>query len=286
MLIIPAIDLKKSDVVRLYKGRFDKISFYDIEFEKIMKDYIKSGVKRIHIVFLFGAKTGKIGEEEEEKVKKIIEIKELTNMKELEIQIGGGIRRKEQIEKFFELGVNYLVIGTAFLIPFALTEGYSIQDIKFFYQRTGKKFILEKEVPEFELIEYLKQEIKDKIIVSIDYIDNEIALSGWEVTIPIKPSYAIKKFLEKGFKRFIITSIESDGTLGGIDIKNISTILKEIENHRENIKDIIVAGGVSKEEDIILLNSLKYKPTGVIIGKALYQKKIDLKNVIEKYQES
>lgn len=91
MLIIPAIDLKKGEVVRLYKGRFDKISYYDVEVEKIFREYLKSGVKRIHIVLLYGAKTGEIGKEEEEKIRKIIEIKEVNNRKDC------GFRRR--IEK-------------------------------------------------------------------------------------------------------------------------------------------------------------------------------------------
>lgn len=285
MLIIPAIDLKKSDVVRLYKGRFDKISYYDIEVEKIVRDYLKTDVKRIHIVLLYGAKMGRIENQEEEKIEKIIEIKKLNNRDDCEIQIGGGIRTKEQIYKFLNSGVNYVIIGTAFLIPIALNEGYSIQDIKFYYQRSGKNFEIEREVPQLELIDWLPSEIKEKIIISVDYVNDEVALSGWEVTLPLKPSYVIKKFVEKGFKRFIITSIESDGTLEGVDIKNIEKILKEISKFRDKINEIIVAGGVSKEEDIILLNSLQYKPTGIIIGKAIYQKKLDLKYVIEKYQK-
>ncbi len=284
MIIIPAIDLKKKEVIRLYKGRFDKVSHYDIEIEKLVREYLKANAKRIHIVLLYGAKTGIIEKEEEEQVKKIIEIKKLNEREDCEIQLGGGIRTEEQIKKFLSIGVNYIIIGTAFLIPFALNEGYSIHDIKFFYQRSGKQFVIEKEVPDFELIERLSQEVKNKIIISIDYMNDEIALSGWEVTLPLKPSYTIKKFLEMGFERFIITSIESDGTLEGVDIKNIEKIMNEIGNLKE-IKEIIVAGGISKEEDLILLNSLKFPPTGVIIGKAIYQKKLDLKNVIEKYQK-
>lgn len=284
MLIIPAIDLKKGEIVRLYKGRFDKISYYDVEVGKVVKDYLNAGAKRLHIVLLYGAKTGQIQKEEEERIKRIIEIRN-ENKIDCEIQIGGGIRSKKQINRFFELGINYIIIGTAFLIPFALSEGYSLQDIKFFYQRSGKNFELEKEVPEFELIDWLEPSLKEKIIISVDYLKDEVSLSGWEVTIPFKPSYVIKKFVEKGFKRFLITSIESDGTLEGVDIKNVSRILKEISGLKEDIKEVIVAGGISKEDDIELLNSLFYKPTGVIIGKALYQKKIDLKNVIEKYQE-
>ncbi|MGC8976247.1 MAG: HisA/HisF-related TIM barrel protein [Candidatus Ratteibacteria bacterium] len=285
MLIIPAIDLKKSEVIRLYKGRFDKITYYDVEVEKLIRDYLKIGVKRIHIVLLFGAKTGHIEKVEEEKIKSIIEIKKLNNREDCEIQVGGGIRTKEQILKFLNMGVNYVIMGTSLLIPIALNENYTIQDIKYFYQRCGKKFEPEKEIPQIELIDWLEPEIKEKIIVSIDYTQNEIALSGWEVTLPLKPSYIIKKFVEKGFKRFIITDIESDGTLQGINIKNIEKILQEISVLGETVKEIIVAGGISKEDDIILLDSLKYKPAGIIIGKAIYQKKLDLKNVIEKFQK-
>jgi phosphoribosylformimino-5-aminoimidazole carboxamide ribotide isomerase len=284
MMIIPAIDLKKREVIRLYKGRFDKVSYYDIEVEKLVRDYLKIDIKRIHIVLLYGAKTGKIKKEEEETIKNIIEIKRLNEREDCEIQVGGGIRTKKQIDEFLSIGVNYIVMGTALLIPLALNEGYSIQDIKFFYQRSGKKFIIEREVPDFELIDWIEPDMKDKIIISIDYINDEVALSGWEVSIPLKPSYVIKKFSNMGFKRFIITSVESDGTLEGIDVKNVDRILREVGNLKD-IKEIIVAGGISKENDLILLSSLQFPPTGVIIGKAIYQKKLDLKNVVEKYQK-
>ncbi|MCM8772885.1 MAG: HisA/HisF-related TIM barrel protein [Candidatus Omnitrophica bacterium] len=284
MLIIPAIDLKKGDIVRLYKGRFDKVSYYDVEIEKLVKEYLKAGAKRLHIVLLYGAKKGEIGKEELEKIRKILEIRKINNREDCEIQLGGGIREKTQIDSFFNLGINYLIIGTAFLIPLALSEGYSLQDIKFFYQRSGKNFDFEKEVPNFELMEWLDSSVKEKIIISVDYYKDEVALSGWEVTIPLKPSFVIKKFLERGFKRFLITSIESDGTLEGIDLNNLNRIMKEIYDCKEKIKEIIVAGGISKEEDLILLNSLKHKPTGVVIGKALYQKKLNLEDVIKKYQ--
>ncbi|MCM8832921.1 MAG: HisA/HisF-related TIM barrel protein [Candidatus Omnitrophica bacterium] len=285
MLIIPAIDLKKGEIVRLYKGRFDKISYYDYEIENLVKSYLKYGVKRIHIVFLYGAKTGELEKEEINKIENIIKIKKISNRDDCEIQVGGGIRRKHQIEKFLNLGINYVIIGTAFLIPLALSEGYTLQDIKFFYQKSGKNLDMEKEFPEPELIDWIEPEIKEKIIISVDYFRDEIALSGWEVSLPLKPSYVIKKFIEKGFKRFLITSIESDGTLEGIDFKNIYRIMKEIYQYKNDIKEIIIAGGISSENDINLLSSLQYKPTGIIIGKALYHKKIDLKNVIEKYQK-
>ncbi|MGB9678111.1 MAG: HisA/HisF-related TIM barrel protein, partial [Candidatus Ratteibacteria bacterium] len=234
MLIIPAIDLKKGEIVRLYKGRFDKISYYDVKIENVVKEYLRAGAKRIHIVFLYGAKTGEIGEEEIDRIKNIIEIKKINNRSDCEIQVGGGIRKKKQIEKFLNLGVNYIIIGTVFLIPLVLSEGYSIQDIRFFYQKCGKNLDVEKEIPEFELIDWLEPEIKEKIIISVDYVGDETALSGWEVTLPLKPCYVIKRFIEKGFKRFLITSIESDGTLEGIDFKNISRIMKEISRFKEN----------------------------------------------------
>lgn len=284
MLIIPAIDLKKGEIVRLYKGRFDKISYYDIEFDKLVRDYFKAGIKRLHVVLLYAAKTGEITKEEEERIKRILEIREINEIKDCEIQVGGGIRKKSQIEKFFSIGVNYVILGTAIIIPFALNEGYTLQDIRFFYQRSGKKFEIEKELPEIELIDWIEDEIKERIIVSIDFTKDEIALSGWEVTIPIRPDYVIKKLIEKGFKRFLLTNIEVDGTLIGIDIKSLNQIFKNLEFSKSQIKEIIIAGGISKEEDILLLDSLPFRPTGVIIGKALYHKKIDLKNVLQKYQ--
>jgi len=282
MLIIPAIDLKRDEIVRLYKGDFDKVTKYDIDAQEIASTYLTAGVKRLHIVFLWGAYTGKLTEEEKI-LRRIIKTRDIYDGN-CKIQVGGGIRRYEQIQSFIGQGIDFIIIGTSLLIPLVLEEGFSKSDLKLFYQQGGKKFNEETEIPEFDLISKIEGGLRDKIIVAVDYKKDETALSGWEVTIPITPYYVIKKLLEKGYKKFLITNVDKDGTLEGIDIDSIKNILDKIHSNINKPEEITVAGGITTESDIESLQKLRHKPDGIIIGKALYNRKLDIRTIIKKFQ--
>jgi len=283
MLIIPAIDIKRNEVVRLYKGNFHRVSHYNVKPDEVARRFLTSGVKRLHIVFLWGAHTGKLSEENDV-LAQIIKTRDIYD-NTCKIQVGGGLRRYARIKQTIEKGADYIIMGTSILIPIAMEEGFTKNDIKLFYQQSGKIFDEEKEIPEVDLIERIEDELKEKVIVAVDYRKDEIALSGWEVTIPLTPHYVIKKFLKKGFKRFIITNVERDGTLNGIDISSIESILKKIYTFSERPDEIIVSGGITTEADIEALQQMKYRPDGVIIGKALYQDKMNIRTLVKKFQE-
>ncbi len=283
MLIIPAVDLKSSEVVRLYKGDFKQAVRYKTDVQEIVREYFVAGIKRLHIVFLWGAHTGKLSEKEEETLNRIIKMRDIYATGKCQIQIGGGIRRYEQIEKFSEQGVDLFVLGTSLLIPLAIEEGFTKNDIKLFYQNGGKQFREDMEIPDPELTEKMDKSQRDKILVAVDYRKDETALSGWEVTIPLTPHYVIKRLLEKGYKRFVITNVDRDGTLEGIDIQSIKTILDKVPHSPEKVEELIVSGGITTEADIDALQTLKNKIDGVIIGKALYQRKLDIRTLVKNF---
>jgi phosphoribosylformimino-5-aminoimidazole carboxamide ribotide isomerase len=283
MLVIPAVDLKSSNIIRLYKGNFNSAVRYKTDVQEVVRNYFIAGIKRLHIVFLWGAHTGKLSEKEEETLKDIIKTRDIYSP-ECRIQIGGGIRRYEQIEKFSEQGIDLFILGTSLLIPLAMEEGFTKNEIKLFYQNGGKQFKEELEIPDPELTGKIDKYQKDKILVAVDYRKGETALSGWEVTIPLTPHYVIKKLLEKGYKRFVITNVDRDGTLEGIDIQSIKTIMDKVSYSPEKPEELIVSGGITTETDITSLQTLKNKPDGFIIGKALYQKKMDIRTLIKKFQ--
>jgi len=284
MLVIPAIDIEKNKVARLYKGNYDRVTFYRENPALLTKKFIEAGAKRIHIIILSGAKDGTLPPESEEIIKEIIKVRDRLNP-ECEIQLGGGIRRKSQIEFYFSQGINFVIMGTSLLILLLLEQGYTKRDIKFFYQQAGKIFILEKEVPEIEIIEQIDDNIKKRIIVALDFRKNEVGISGWNVTVPILPEFLLKKFVEKGFSRFLMTNIEKDGTLEGIDVEPFERILKKTEPIRDKIEEILISGGVKDENDLEILDSLEYKVDGVIIGKAIYDGTIDIRKAISLYQK-
>lgn len=283
MLIIPAVDLKNSEVVRLYKGDFNRVVRYETDVQEVVRDYLIAGIERLHIVFLWGAHTGKLSEKEEDTLLQIIKTRDIYAA-ECKIQIGGGIRRYGQIKKFAEQGIDFFILGTSLLIPLAVEEGFTKNDIKLFYQQGGKEFREEMEIPESDLTERMDKELKEKILVAVDYRKDETALSGWEVAVPMTPHYVIKKLLEKGYRRFVITNVDKDGTLEGIDLKSIKDILDKVAYGPEKPMEIIVSGGITTESDIDALRGLKNKPDGVIIGKALYQKKLEVRTLIRKFQ--
>jgi len=284
MLIIPAIDIKKDRVVRLYKGDFNKISRYNVKPEEVFSEYLAAGIKRLHLIFLWGAYTGSLSEEEKEVVNTITKTRDIYGKGDCAIQVGGGIRSYARIAGLMEKGVDYIIAGTAFLIPLLLEEGFLKNDLKLFYQQGGKEFREEREIPEFDILERMDEGMRGRIIIAIDYKKDETALSGWQVTVPLTPQHVIKSFMKKGFKRFILTNIEKDGTLEGVDTDSIEKIMDRVLFEGCNPEEIIISGGISSEGDIIKLENLRYKPEGVIVGKALYQKKFNLKKAILDFQ--
>ena len=284
MIIIPAIDLKKSKVVRLHKGRFENVTSYGLNPEDIVRNFILKGAKRIHIVSLLGAKDGKILEEDTSTIKSMVKIRDIMAFGKCEIQVGGGLRKIEQIKTFLGMGIDYLIVGTAIVLPQLLELNFSLSDIAKVYNLADKKFDVEKEIPEPDIIDKMDSNIKKKIIVSVDISRDSVALSGWLVTVPVEPSYVIKKLVEKGFFRFMITDTTRDGTLDGINIKVFSQIINKSKELTEKDLEFIIGGGVASEKDIEDIVESKLPVSGVVIGKALYEQKVQLHTLIKRFQ--
>ena len=170
-------------------------------------------------------------------------IKDIIKINTLKVQVGGGIRSLENIKELHDIGVDKIVLGTAAV----------------------------------ENIEFLKKacEIyKDKIVLALDVRNGLIALSGWKRQTKISALEFIKKIENLGLSRIIYTDIEKDGTKTGPNIK-------ETINLSEKIKiPIIISGGVSSMADILKIKEMKPKNIeGIIIGKAIYDKSIELKEL-------
>ncbi len=285
MIIIPAIDLKKSKVVRLHKGRFENVTSYGLNPEDIVRNFILKGAKRIHIVSLLGAKDGKILEEDTSTIKSMVKIRDIMAFEKCEIQVGGGLRKIEQIKTFLGMGIDYLIVGTAIVLPQLLELNFSLSDIAKVYNLADKKFDIEKEMPEPNIIDKMDLNMKKRIIVSIDISRASVALSGWLVTIPVEPSYVIKKLVEKGFFRFMITDTTRDGTMDGINIEAFSQIINKSNELTEQDLEFIIGGGVASEKDIEDIVESKLPVSGVVIGKALYEQKVQLHTLIKRFQK-
>ena len=234
MNIFPAIDLFSKKAVRLYKGDYDKMTVYSENPIEVAEDFESKGASYIHLVDLQGAKTG-----ETPNLEVISEIVENTS---LTSEIGGGIRNMSTVERYLNLGVNRVIIGTA-----------AVTDENFLKTAIG--------------------EYQDKIAVGVDIKDGYVAIKGWTE----KSQFSYERFLEKmqdaGVKTVIVTDISKDGAMKGTNRQLYSDL-----SGRFNI-DIIASGGVSSIEDILALKQMGLY--GAIIGKAYYTGAIDLRKAVE-----
>ncbi len=168
-------------------------------------------------------------------------IRKVLDTIDIPIQIGGGVRTKERVKELLDMGVNRVIVGSM-----------AIKNI--------------------ELLKQLVDEYKEKIVVSIDAKNGKVAIQGWEEVSDIN-SVELCKSLEKiGVKTIVYTDISKDGMLIGPNFDIYEKLSKETNLH------IIASGGVTCMEDIKRLKNMNLY--GAIIGKALYENKIELKEVL------
>jgi len=149
------------------------------------------------------------------------------------------------------------------------------------YPKRLGNFITEVDLPYPSLIqEIVRAGLIEKVIIGLDCKKGAVAVSGWELTLPPRPETMAENFQELGFRQIIFTSVERDGTLLGPDAagaKQLAQVAPEIS--------LIVAGGIGGEEDIARLVRLNIPNLkGIVVGKALYEGKVDLQKVIRQYQ--
>ena len=234
MKIFPAIDLFDGKAVRLYKGDYSQMTVYSEHPEEIALDFKNQGAKYMHVVDLEGAKNGDTPNLET--------IKKIVSTADMFVEVGGGIRSMEVIEKYLSIGVNRVILGTA-----AVTDG------------------------DF-LIDAVKKH-GDKIAVGVDIKDGFVAIKGWTEKSTLNAFDFMKKLQEIGVKTVICTDISKDGAMKGANYELYKKLSEELSI------DIIASGGVSDIEGIKILKDNDLY--GAIIGKAYYTKAVSLKEAIE-----
>ena len=235
MIIFPAIDIKGGKCVRLFKGNFNKITQYKKSPFDQATEFFNLGFTNIHLVDLDGALEGNL-------INKEI-IKKISEIDKIKIQVGGGIRSLEHIEKLINFGVDKIIIGTA-----------AVENIEFLKIACNK---------------YNK-----KIAISLDVREGYIALSGWKKQTKILATDFIKNIENMDISRIIYTDINRDGTKSGPNLYetlNFSNLTKI---------PVVVSGGISSIDDVINIKNKKLKNIeGIIIGKAIYDGSIDIKEL-------
>ncbi len=236
MIIFPAIDIKNGKVVRLLKGDFDQVTEYSGVPSTVAKKWQDKGAQWLHVVDLDGARTGEM--------QNIDVILKIAHAVDIPIQVGGGIREKDDIAQLIHGGVRRVILGTK-----------AVEDRQFF-----------KEV----LAEW-----KDKVAVSVDCLNGMVTQRGWQTTSDIKAADFIKELESLGVSYLIYTDVSKDGMLQGPNIEELKQLLKMTKI------PMIASGGISSLEDIKKLTALEEEGLlGVIIGKAIYEGKIDLREAL------
>ena len=232
MKIFPAIDLKDNKCVRLSKGKDESSKIFNVNPVDQAKYFEQQGCERIHIVDLdaaFGRRG--INTKSIQSIRKTISIP---------IQMGGGIKSKADIKFFFNLGIDYLIIGS-----------FSINNV--------------------ENILSISDEHKDKIYLSLDMLNNKIMVKGWKEESNWSPADMFNNYNKSNIRGYVLTDIENDGMLSGLNIEIIK------ENIKKTSKKLIVGGGLNSYEDLRNLKDIKTSNLeGVIIGKSFYVGNIDL----------
>ena len=200
MQIFPAIDLSGGKVVRLYQGDYDKMTVYGADPCAVARDFIAAGAKYLHVVDLDGAKDGTLANFES--------IAALAKQGGLYIEVGGGIRTEERIQKYLDLGVGRCILGTI-------------------------------AVKDFDFTARMAQKYGDKIAVGVDAKDGFVAVSGWLEVSREKGVDFCRRLRDAGVQTVIYTDISRDGAEKGTNLA-LYRELAQIEG-----LNITASGGVS-----------------------------------------
>ena len=232
MKIFPAIDIKDKKCVRLIKGDFDKKTEYEISPIDQAKKYKDHGFKNLHIVDLDGALTG-------ETINLDI-IEEIVTKFDLKIEIGGGVRTFESIQKYIASGAEKVILGSA-----------AIKDKNFLKEACSK--------------------FQNKIALGLDAKNGYLSVSGWTKNSNQLTIDFLKEVNDFGVSRLIYTDINKDGTKSSPNFEEAKKIA-EISNC-----PVIISGGVSSIDDVKKAKNLNNKKIeGIIVGKAIYDGDIQL----------
>ena len=234
MILLPAIDLYGKKAVRLYKGDYENMTVYSENPIEIARDFEACGAKYIHMVDLEGARDGT--------TPNIAIVAQVAKETSLFVEIGGGIRSMDTVDRYFAAGVSRVILGTA-----------AVKDPAFLRAAVAK--------------------YGEKIAVGADVRDGKIAIKGWLETADVTLDAFLRDMEALGIKNVICTDISRDGAMGGTNL----ALYRELS--QKYAMDITASGGVSSMEDIVRLRAMDLY--GAIIGKAYYTGCLDLKEALE-----
>jgi phosphoribosylformimino-5-aminoimidazole carboxamide ribotide isomerase len=236
MLLIPAIDLKNGQCVRLRQGRMDDVTVFSDDPVTVAKRWADEGAERLHVVDLDGAIKG-----QPVNLKVVEQIAEAVK---IPVQIGGGVRDEETVQRYLNAGVAYIIIGTK-----AVNTPHFLRDL---------------------CIEYPRH-----IIVGLDAKDGRVALNGWAKVTNHDVVEMAQHCERDGVEAIIYTDIGRDGMMNGFNAASTQKLAKAVNT------PVIASGGVSSLDDIRVLREIEPDGvTGAIIGRALYEGGLSFKDCL------
>jgi phosphoribosylformimino-5-aminoimidazole carboxamide ribotide isomerase len=237
MKIFPAIDIKDKKCVRLIKGNFDNKTEYEVSPVEQAAKYKEYGFKNLHIVDLDGALTGE--------TLNLDIIEEIASKFDLKIEVGGGIRSIDSIQKYMDVGVEKVILGSA-----------AIKD-KNFLKESCEKF-------------------PNKIALGLDAKDGYLSVSGWKENSNQLTLDYLREVNNFGASRLIYTDINRDGMKQSPNFEETSKVAETANC------PVIISGGVSSIDDIKKAKELNNKNIeGIIVGKAIYDGDIKLEDLVK-----
>ena len=237
MKIFPAIDIKDKKCVRLIKGNFDNKTEYEVSPVEQAAKYKEYGFKNLHIVDLDGALTGE--------TLNLDIIEEIASKFDLKIEVGGGIRSIDSIQKCTDVGVEKVILGSA-----------AIKD-KNFLKESCEKF-------------------SNKIALGLDAKDGYLSVSGWKENSNQLTLDYLREVNNFGASRIIYTDINRDGMKQSPNFEETSKVAETANC------PVIISGGVSSIDDIKKAKELNTKNIeGIIVGKAIYDGDIKLEDLVK-----
>ena len=238
MLLIPAIDLKNGQCVRLLQGEADAETVYSNDPAAMAGTFEDAGAKRLHLVDLDGAFKGQSAN--------LASIHSILKTISIPVQLGGGLRTSDDVERMLELGVASVIIGTM-----AVKNPDVLEDI---IQRFSGK----------------------QIILGIDARNRKVAIEGWQEGTEIYDVDFALHWKKVGIQRVVFTDIARDGMLSGPNMEALRNFA------RSTGLKIVASGGISSMEDLEQLKTLEEDGVDqVISGKAIYEGKLDLKEIFK-----
>lgn len=236
MLLIPAIDLKNGQCVRLRQGKMDDVTVFSDDPVTVARRWADEGAQRLHVVDLDGAAKGLPVN------LKIVE--KMVGAVKIPVQVGGGIRDEDTVQRLLDAGVQYIIVGTK-----AVTAPHFLHDL---------------------CIEYPRH-----ILVSIDARDGRVALNGWSKLTAHDAIETAQHCERDGAEAIIYTDIARDGMMDGFNAEATRNLARSVNT------PVYASGGISSLDDLKALKALEGDGVaGCVVGRALYEGTFTLKEAL------